>query len=310
MITINSLIEEIENFGHKPYRYFIQRGLDKKINSKNVLAIVLKNRFNEEILKYYSFNNSKFMTLNDIPFFHPHAPSGYSLFCTQIEYIQLIEYLKEKNKKIKKQNTEEESFTQEPIPSKTHFICQICRVKFNKYLEHINSRFHKQNSLQYRSIFIRIKLTFKRIISNIEEQNVIKKEENISIIELKSSSEEDIDSNNKSIKKDNTKENGFFNINYDNKSNNRENINNNSLDIGALTKKSEKKYEDKMDDISKNNILNILEKIGQSSKDSSTKFIKRKINEKNKYLFNGNYIYDLQKFTKNIAHFNNINKFK
>jgi hypothetical protein len=309
MITINSLIEEIENFGHKSYRYFLQRGLDKKINSKNVLAIVLKNRLNEEILKYHSFNNSKFMTLNDIPFFHPHAPSGYSLFCTQFEYIQLIEYLKIKNKKIKRQSIEEDSLTQEPIPSKTHFICQICRVKFNKYLEHINSSFHKQNSLQYKSLFIRIKLTFRRIRSNIEEQNDNIKEENMSVIELKSSSEEDKDSNNKRIKKDNTKKVESFFINYAIKDNTRENINNNLLDIAAA-KKNEKKYEDKMDDISRNNILNVLENIGKNTKDSSIKFIKRKKNVKNKYLFNENYIYDLQKFTENIAHFNNINKFK
>ena len=220
-----------------------------------------------------------------------------------------MEYLKTKNKKIKRQIVEDESFTKEPIPSKDHFICQICKVKFNKYLEHINSRFHKQNILQYRSLFLRIKLTFRRIISNIEEQNDIKKEETISVIELKSSSEEDKDSNNKSIKKDNTKKVESFFINYAIKDNTRENINNNLLDIAAA-KKNEKKYEDKMDDISRNNILNVLENIGKNTKDSSIKFIKRKKNVKNKYLFNENYIYDLQKFTENIAHFNNINKFK
>ena len=230
MITINSLIEEIENFGHKSYKYFLQRGLDKKISSKNVLAIVLKNRLNEEILKYHSFNNSKFMNINDIPFFHPNAPSGYSLFCTQFEYMQLMEYLKTKNKKIKRQIVEDESFTKEPIPSKDHFICQICKVKFNKYLEHINSRFHKQNILQYKSLFLRIKLTFRRIISNIEEQNDIKKEETISVIELKSSSEEDKDSNKKKIKNDNKLIIESFFINFAIKDNNRENIKNNLID--------------------------------------------------------------------------------
>ena len=309
MITINSLIEEIENFGHKPYRYFLQRGLDKKISSKNVLAIVLKNRLNEEILKYHSFNNSKFMTINDIPFFHPNAPNGYSLFCTQFEYTQLMEYLKTKNKKIKRQIIENESFTQEPIPSKAHFICQICKVKFNKYIEHINSRFHKQNILQYRSLFLRIKLTFRRIVSNIEEQNDIKKEENFSVIELKSSSEEDKDSNNKNIKNYNKLKIESFFINFAIKDNNRENINNNLID-NDTKKNYDKKNEEKIGDISRNNILNIIENIGQNSKHYPTKIIKRKNNEKNKYFFNENYIYDLQKFTKNIAHFNNINKLK
>jgi hypothetical protein len=309
MITINSLIEEIENFGHKSYKYFLQRGLDKKISSKNVLAIVLKNKLNEEILKYHSFNNSKFMTINDIPFFHPNAPSGYSLFCTQFEYIQLMKYLKTKNRKIKRQIIEDESFTQEPIPSKTHFICQICKVKFHKYLEHINSRLHKQNSLQYKSLFIRIKLTFRRIISNIEEQNDCKKEENISVIELKSSSEEDLDSNKKIIKRDKKIKIESFFINYSIKGNNRENINNNLVDNDAKTRYV-KKYEDKMDEISRNNILNILENIGQNSKHSQTRIIKRKNNERNKYFFNENYIYDLQKFSDNIALFNNINIFK
>ena len=65
-----------------------------------------------------------------------------------------------------------------------------------------------------------------------------------------------------------------------------------------------------MGDISRNNILNILENIGQNSKHYPTKIIKRKNNEKNKYFFNENYIYDLQKLTKNIALFNNINKLK
>ena len=309
MITINSLIEEIENFGHKPYKYFLQRGLDKKISSKNVLAIVLKNRLNEEILKYHSFNNSKFMTINDIPFFHPNVPNGYSLFCSQFEYMQLMEYLKTKNKKIKRQIIEYESFTQEPIPSKAHFICQICKVKFNKYLEHINSRFHKQNILQYRNLFLRIKLTFRRIISNIEEQNDIKKEETISVIELKSSSEEDKDSNKKNIKNDNKLKIESFFINFIIKDNNRENIKNNLID-NDTKKNYDKKYEEKMGDISRNNILNILENIGQNSKHYPTKIIKRKNNEKNKYFFNENYIFDLQKFTKNIAHFNNINKLK
>jgi hypothetical protein len=249
------------------------------------------------------------MNINDIPFFHPNAPNGYSLFCTQFEYMQLMEYLKTKNKKIKRQIIEDESFTQEPIPSKDHFICQICKVKFNKYLEHINSRFHKQNILQYKSLFLRIKLTFRRIISNIEEQNDIKKEETISVIELKSSSEEDKDSNKKKIKNDNKLIIESFFINFAIKDNNRENINNNLVDNDAK-KRYVKKYEDKMDEISRNNILNILENIGQNSKHSQTRIIKRKNNERNKYFFNENYIYDLQKFSDNIALFNDINIFK
>lgn len=309
MITINSLMEEIENFDNKPFRYFVKKGLDKKSNSKNVLALILKNELNEEILKHHSFNNSKNMALNDIPFFHPYTPSGFFLFCTKFEYIQMMKYFKTQKKKIKRQIIEEESFSQEPIPSKSHFICQICRVKFDKYLEHINSRFHKQNNMQNKSLFVRIKLTFRRILRNIEEQNDNIKERNISVIELKSSSEEDKDSNTNNIRKDNTRKAEPFSINYANIDNNRENINKNIVVGIKIIKKNEKKYKAKIDDISRNNILNILENIGQNSKENSIKCIKRKNNEKNKYYFNENYIYDLQKFTKNIAHFNNINKF-
>ena len=315
-ITINSLREEIENFKPKPYKYFIHKGLNKKLNPKNIITLILRNKTRQELLKFYSFNNIPDIIENDIPFFHPDVPDGYSLFCSQLEYEQLMNFLKNKenDKKEKKEEEEEEIFESEPIPCKRHFICQICKCKFNNYKEHVNSKFHFENNLKYRNIFMKMKLTFKKIsyynekkknknnINELQEHN-----NKMYLIDLKSSEEVIIKSSYyitlDNINNETTRYDSF--LNDENKD-----INKKDLKAGiVITKKGKEKLSEKGDEnISIKDILNILDSIDDKSKLNSGNIKKRKKNEKNKYYFNENYIFDLKRITGKISYYKSIYK--
>ena len=170
IITLNSLKKEIEFFTPKPFIYFIENGLNEKSNKKCTMAVIIKNKLNENILKYFSFNNSINESENDVPFYHPDVPDGYSLFCSQFEYIQLMEFLKKNEKKFKKE--EEESLEAEPIPRRKNFLCQICKIKFGNYIEHMNSSLHSHNKSKFSNIFKKIKNTFKRIVEYNEQEKI------------------------------------------------------------------------------------------------------------------------------------------
>ena len=101
IITIKSLQTELDYFHKNTFEYFLNNNLPINSNKKTTLALMLKNRSEEEKLIFYVFNNSKKQIDNDIPFFHKNAPEGYSCFCSKNEYSQLISFL-EKNKKKKK----------------------------------------------------------------------------------------------------------------------------------------------------------------------------------------------------------------
>ena len=204
IITLNSLKKEIEFFTPKPFIYFIENELNENSNKKSTMAVIIKNKLNENILKYFSFNNSINERENDIPFFHPDVPDGYSFFCSQFEYIQLMEFLKKNEKKYKKE--EEESLEVDPIPRRKNFLCQICKIKFGNYIEHINSSLHSHNKLKYKNIFKKIQNTFKRIVDNNEQE--------------KKDILDSIDSKSKNIpfcfgkRKKNEKNKSFFKDNY------------------------------------------------------------------------------------------------
>lgn len=316
MITIKTLLEEIDYFQPKPFDYFIEKGLNKKNNSETTIAILIKQVFREDIVKFYCFNNSKSEIKNDIPFYHPKVPDGYAIFCSQLEYLQLMDYLKKKNVE-QKQNSEEEEYSleAEPIPNKRHFICQICKTKFDNYKEHMDSKLHSQNKLKYKNTFGKIQSTFKRIV-NFNKRNKyinIDSEENkinnaINLKENKESKDNnniityinsDIDNNNST-----TKEHSFLNNDENNANNRRKHKN----DYIELIDDDEEQKLDSFEDMDSIGILNVLDSIQSKSKKRSSFLRKRRRKEKNIYLFNENYIYDLKKFTGIISSFNSLKK--
>ena len=70
----------------------------------------------------------------------------------------------------------------EPEPNIKEFLCQICKSRFNNYLEHIKSNLHERNKAKYSTIFNNIKITFKRIVdyNNTKKNDIhlIKEEKN------------------------------------------------------------------------------------------------------------------------------------
>ena len=307
MITIKTLLEEIDYLKPKTFDYFIEKGLSKNIDSETTIAILLKQVFREDILKYHCFNNSKSEIKNDIPFYHPKVPDGFSLFCSQLEYLQLMEYFKYK-KEQKKQDSEEEEYSieEEPIPNKRHFICQICKTKFNNYKDHMDSILHSKNKLKYKNTFGKIQITFKRIVNfnkKYKNNNI-----NVNVTNLKENKESKDNNNTNYI-------NFAINNNYTRKeqilvNNNRNNFNDKRKDKDTfieLIDEEEPKF-DKMNGMDSIGILNILDSIHLKSKKKSSYFRKRKRSEKNIELFNDNYIYDLQKFTGIISFFKSKNK--
>ena len=205
------------------------------------------------------------------------------------EYKNQLERKKQKDLEIQKLNTE-------PEPNKKEFICQICKARFDNYLDHIKSSLHERNKSKYLNSFKKIKLTFKRISdynnSNKNNNNIIKdrneKTNNINI--------------NDNI--GTTKEESFSLI--DDKMN--------QTNLTKLKKVTENDKEEsimKEKDISVKDILNILDTIEDKNIDSKIKkFPKRKKKDKNKYILTENYINDLKILTGKIHHFNNLFKKK
>jgi hypothetical protein len=309
MITLKSLKEEIEFLTPKTFNYFIEKGLNSKLNPKLTIAIILKQKNKEDLLKYHCFNNSKLETKNDIPFFHPDVPDGFSLFCNPLEYMQLMAFIsknknKDRKKNINKNNSE--ILETEPEPIKRHFVCQICKIKFDNYKEHIESIQHEQNKLKYHNTFLKMKLTFRRIVNYNESKknknltDSPSKDKNISVIELKDS--EDKKDKITSINLEDTYNNGttkddsFKLINDENKDANKKIYKEEIID---LTEKN-----DNMDD---NEVLNVLDSIHCNPNKNTCIIKKRKKNEQNKSFFHDNYIYDLQKITGKISFFNKLN---
>ena len=284
IITLNSLKKEIEFFTPKPFIYFIENGLNENSNIKSTLAVIIKNKLNERILKYFSFKNSINEKENDVPFYHPNIPDGYSLFCTQFEYIQLMEFLK-KNEKRDKKEEEELLLEVEPIPRRKNFLCQICKIKFGNYIEHINSSLHSHNKSKYSNVFKKIQNTFKRIADNNEQEKInFQNEKNIL--------DNSMITNNITTKCDS------FIVSDENKDINKKNI--------TDEEKTCKKDDNINESISMKDIMMILDNIDSKSKNISFHSGKRKKNEKNKSFFKDNYIYDLQSITGKIYHYKYI----
>ena len=318
IITLNTLKDEINYFQKYTFEYFLTKDLPKNADKNTTLSLIIKNRYEEEKIIYYVFNNSKKEIENDIPFFHKNAPDGYSFFCTRNEYSQLIQFLRrsKKNKKIKP--PQQEKIILEPEPNKKHFVCQICKIKFENYLEHIHSKFHAQNKMNFCETFIRIKNTFKRIADfhKINKENKAKEENNINkeLLIKTSRKKSRIRTEHRSISKINGNENKVPNMIIDNNNNNdetkcessfKENKNSINGDKIRKTNKIRIKYpyisNKENEEISLINIESIL----NNMKYEPVKKKKRKKSEARKSIFNDNYIYDFQKLTGRIAYYDN-----
>lgn len=293
IISVNSLKDEIDFMNSKNLDFFIEKGLDKKADPKSTLCILKTNKENKKVLISYIFNYSNNIEDNDIPFYHKNAPEKFSLFCTQDEYIQILEHIQtEEYQKylIKKQLKKEESeiLKTEPEPNDKAFICQVCKLKFDNYKEHIVSYLHLKNRDKYSNSYIRLKQTFNRLFSQNKKSN----------------------SNNLNLNLDNTK----LSSNNMNITSIPENENKNETTIIydndiKTGKKSDNNVADKNDetkDISVKDILNILDTI-QIQKDfviknlKCFKRMKRKKNQINKYYKNIDYIQDLKICTGKIG---------
>lgn len=297
IITIKSLKEEIDNFKPKTFKYFLDKGLNPTSDPKSTITLITKSRSTkQDQIKYYSFIY-KDISENDIPFYHSGLPDGFSLFCTQNEYMQVLshinsdEYKKQLQRK-KEKELEIQILKTEPEPNKKEFLCQICRARFDNYLEHINSNLHEKNKGKYNNSFKRIKSTFKRISDSYKKDN----NNNISLIK------------NQIIISDNTligttKEESFSLID-ENK-------------IVNITKKKDLKKINEMDNegsVEKNKeftmkeILNILDTIDckENKNEKKLGLPKRKKHEKNKYFLTENYIHDLKNITEKIRHYREL----
>ena len=212
------------------------------------------------------------------------------MFCSEYEYRQIIKHIKTeeyknqlKEKKIKLE--EEQIIKTEPEPSKEQFLCQICKARFDNYLEHIKSNLHTKNKTRYNETFINIKNTFKRIIEHNKNKNkneIIHFESNI-FISTKEDSMSINEDNHKIIKEDKK---------------NLEKI----IEKNEENEKTQKNIEEKA--ISVKDILTILNTIEVKEINRNKIKKKRKKNEINIFEKDKNYIYEFKGITKKISYYN------
>ena len=294
MITINALNDEIDIFDSKSLDYFFNKGLNVIGYEKNILCLFRKNKFKkkQELISYY-FNNNSNWEENDVPFYHPKVPDNFSIFCSEFEYRQVMyhikteEYKKQlKQKKIREK--EEFELKEEPEPPKKEFLCQICKLRYDNYLEHIKSSLHLNNKKKYKDAFISIKNTFKRIVENNKDKNKIKNDFIDIESHIFSSTKEDSlpinEVNIKIIKKG---------------KNNLEKI----VEKNEESEKSQRVHNNNDNNISVKDILKILNSIEVNEKIINKK---RKKNDRNIFKSDNNYIGDFKKVTKKIGYYSNL----
>ena len=202
-------------------------------------------------------------------------------------HIKTEEYKKQlKQKKIREK--EEFELKEEPEPPKKEFLCQICKLRYDNYLEHIKSSLHLNNKKKYKDAFISIKNTFKRIVENNKDKNKIKNDFIDIESHIFSSTKEDSlpinEVNIKIIKKG---------------KNNLEKI----VEKNEESEKSQRVHNNNDNNISVKDILKILNSIEVNEKIINKK---RKKNDRNIFKSDNNYIGDFKKVTKKIGYYSNL----
>ena len=297
IITLNSLYDEINMFKSKLYDFFIEKGLNKNYSSDTTICIYLRNKHKKESdLIFQNFNNSKKLEENNIPFYHPKAPDTFSLFCSEYEFKQILRHIKTEEYQIqlkeKKNKLEEEKILkEEPEPNKKEFLCQICKARFDNYLEHIKSNLHNKNKIKYSEAFISINNTFKRIVENNKINNKKNKNKNELIIEennLLISTKED----SLPINEENNK------IIYEKK---------NLEKIDEKVEENYKTQSEKSDiEINVDDILKILETIENKEIKGEQKMNKKRKKGDKINIWNNDYVKNIQKVTGKIYYYNEL----
>ena len=297
IITLNSLYDEINMFKSKLYDFFIEKGLNKNYSSDTTICIYLRNKHKKESdLIFQNFNNSKKLEENNIPFYHPKAPDTFSLFCSEYEFKQILRHIKTEEYQIqlkeKKNKLEEEKILkEEPEPNKKEFLCQICKARFDNYLEHIKSNLHNKNKIKYSEAFISINNTFKRIVEN----NKINKKKN------KNKNELIIEENNLLVS---TKEDSLP-INEENNK-----IIYEKKNLEKIDEKVEENYKtqsEKSDiEINVDDILKILETIENKEINVEKKMNKKRKKGDKINIWNNDYVKNIQKVTGKIYYYNGL----
>ena len=178
IITYKELLMELASFENKTINYFIDNGLDENTNQKGNITLIITNNKNKTKLDAYDFSYKIDKKIYfDIPYYHKHVPEGFSVFCTDEELDLVLEYVKKKNSKPKKDIKKEESIKSEPEPSKKNFICQLCHDRYDNYKSHIISDIHLENIEKHKKFFNNLSSTFKRIVNN--NYNISKESSNI-----------------------------------------------------------------------------------------------------------------------------------
>ena len=213
-------------------------------------------------------------------------------------HIKTEEYKNQLERK-KQKDLEIQILKTEPEPNKKEFICQICKARFDNYLDHIKSTLHERNKLKYLNAFNKIKLTFKRIAeyNNSKKNNINsnkdgknEKSHNINIYDNIGTTKEE-----------------SFSINDDNKIINQTKLTN----FKKVSENYNEESIEKKEDISVKDILNILDNIEHKENNNKLRnFPKRKKKDKNKYFLTENYINDLKYITGKIHDFNDLFKKK
>ena len=297
IITLNSLYDEINMFKSKLYDFFIEKGLNKNYSSDTTICIYLRNKHKKESdLIFQNFNNSKKLEENNIPFYHPKAPDTFSLFCSEYEFKQILRHIKTEEYQIqlkeKKNKLEEEKILkEEPEPNKKEFLCQICKARFDNYLEHIKSNLHNKNKIKYSEAFISINNTFKRIVENNKINNKKNKNKNELIIEennlLVSTKEDSLPINEENNK-----------IIYEKKN------------LEKIDEKVEENYKtssEKSDiEINVDDILKILETIENKEIKGEQKMNKKRKKGDKINIWNNDYVKNIQKVTGKIYYYNGL----
>ena len=297
IITLNSLYDEINMFKSKLYDFFIEKGLNKNYSSDTTICIYLRNKHKKESdLIFQNFNNSKKLEENNIPFYHPKAPDTFSLFCSEYEFKQILRHIKTEEYQIqlkeKKNKLEEEKILkEEPEPNKKEFLCQICKARFDNYLEHIKSNLHNKNKIKYSEVFISINNTFKRIVENNKINNKKNKNKNELIIEennlLVSTKEDSLPINEENNK-----------IIYEKK---------NLEKIDEKVEENYKTQSEKSDiEINVDDILKILETIEIKEIKGEQKTNKKRKKGDKINIWNNDYVKNIQKITGKIYYYNGL----
>jgi len=171
IITYKELLMELSTFENKSINYFVEHGLDKNINKNANITLIITNNRNKTKLESYDFSykdENKNIGI-DIPYYHKDVPDGFSVFCTDEEFQLVINHVNRRESRTKnkrKEKKKEEKMISEPEPSKKNFICQLCRSRFDNYIEHIISEAHIRNIKKHKNSFNKLSLTFKRIVNN------------------------------------------------------------------------------------------------------------------------------------------------